>query len=92
MPLFFISNGSGSPFFIISKSLACAASRAVYTFPDSVTLPPAVRLCMVSFVSGVLSSVMFALTGGLSMLVFRSLTKDKREERKYAKMGVAKKW
>jgi multiple sugar transport system permease protein len=41
---------------------------------------------------GALSTLMFALTGGLSLLVFRTLTKDKREERKYAKMGVARKW
>jgi multiple sugar transport system permease protein len=39
---------------------------------------------------GALSTVMFFLTGGLSMLVFRSLTKEKREERKYAKMGVGR--
>ena len=39
---------------------------------------------------GALSSVLFILTGSLSLLVFRSLTRGKREERKLAKMGVGK--
>ncbi len=37
---------------------------------------------------GALSTVLFILTGSLSVLVFRSLTREKREEQRLARMGV----
>jgi len=37
---------------------------------------------------GALSTVLFVLTGSLSLLVFRSLTREKREEQRLARMGV----
>jgi multiple sugar transport system permease protein len=39
---------------------------------------------------GALSTVMFIITGCLSLTVFRSLTREKREEHKLAKMGVGR--
>lgn len=39
---------------------------------------------------GALSTVLFILTGGLSLGVYRSLNREKREEQKLARMGVGK--
>lgn len=39
---------------------------------------------------GALSTILFVITGSLSVVVFRSLTRDKREEQRLARMGVRK--